>query len=97
MAGERARYGLSLPNRGVLIGVTTLPELFALAERAEASGFYDSVWVGDSLGAKPHENSSKPSEDAVADGGKLFGGLGCIACHAVPGVHPAAPPCRGSS
>lgn len=24
--------------------------------------------------------------DAVTDGGKLFGGLGCVACHAVPGV-----------
>src|SRR5919202_5999948 len=53
MADRRARYGLSLPNRGVLFGVTTVPELLELSETAEASGFYDSIWVGDSFLAKP--------------------------------------------
>lgn len=57
MADERARYGLSLPNRGVLLGITTVPELLELSELAEASGFYDSVWVGDSLLAKPRLES----------------------------------------
>ena len=45
--------GLSLPNRGVLFGATTAGELVQLAERAEASGGFGSVWVGDSLLAKP--------------------------------------------
>lgn len=57
MGDQRARYGLSLPNRGVLFGVTTVPELLELSELAEASGFYDSVWVGDSLLAKPRLDS----------------------------------------
>ena len=58
MTGDgRVRYGFSLPNRGVLFGVTTVPELLALAEQAEACGFYDSVWVGDSLLAKPRLES----------------------------------------
>ena len=46
-------FGLTLPNRGVLLGITTPGELLALADRAEASGQFDSVWVGDSLFAKP--------------------------------------------
>lgn len=45
--------GLSLPNRGVLFGATSVQELYALAERAEKSGYVDSVWVGDGLIAKP--------------------------------------------
>lgn len=53
VATRPARYGLSLSNRGVLLGLTTVPELLALAEEAEASGFFESVWVGDSLLAKP--------------------------------------------
>jgi acetylornithine deacetylase/succinyl-diaminopimelate desuccinylase-like protein len=36
--------GLSLPNRGVLFGITTADELVRLAERAEASGVFGSVW-----------------------------------------------------
>src|SRR5262249_15693485 len=46
-------FGLTLPNRGVMLGLTTPAELLQLADRAEASGIFDSVWVGDSLFAKP--------------------------------------------
>jgi len=51
------RYGLSLPNRGVLFGATTVDELLAVAEQADASGVIDSIWVGDSLFAKPRLES----------------------------------------
>ena len=46
-------FGLTLANRGVLLGVNTPAELLELTDRAEASGRFDSVWVGDSLFAKP--------------------------------------------
>ena len=52
-AASDLRFGLTLANRGVLLGVTTPAALLALAERAEGSGWFDSVWVGDSLFAKP--------------------------------------------
>lgn len=52
MATSGVRFGLVLPNRGVLIGATTVPEMLAMAEEAEA-GPWDSVWVGDSILAKP--------------------------------------------
>lgn len=47
------KIGLTLPNRGVLFDATTPGELVELAEIADASGGFDSVWVGDSLLAKP--------------------------------------------
>lgn len=49
----RVSFGLTLPNRGVLFGATTPAELLELAEMAERSGAFDSVWVGDSILAKP--------------------------------------------
>jgi alkanesulfonate monooxygenase SsuD/methylene tetrahydromethanopterin reductase-like flavin-dependent oxidoreductase (luciferase family) len=51
------RFGLSLPNRGVLFGATSVEELLSLSERAEDSGAFDSIWVGDSLFAKPRLES----------------------------------------
>ena len=52
----RPRIGYLLPTRErVMAGAPETAALLALAERAEALG-YDSVWVGDSLLARPrHE------------------------------------------
>jgi alkanesulfonate monooxygenase SsuD/methylene tetrahydromethanopterin reductase-like flavin-dependent oxidoreductase (luciferase family) len=52
MAAGKVKFGLTLPNRGVVIGVTTVAEMLQLAADAEAAG-WDSVWVGDSIFAKP--------------------------------------------
>jgi len=52
MFDQKVRFGLTLPNRGVIIGATTFEELLALTEKAEEAG-WDSVWVGDSIFAKP--------------------------------------------
>src|SRR3712207_603212 len=47
------KFGLTLPNRGVLLGATTPEQLLRLAERADQSEQFQSVWVGDSLLGKP--------------------------------------------
>jgi alkanesulfonate monooxygenase SsuD/methylene tetrahydromethanopterin reductase-like flavin-dependent oxidoreductase (luciferase family) len=47
------KLGLTLPNRGVLFGVTTAEQMLQMAEIADQSGLFDSVWVGDSLLGKP--------------------------------------------
>lgn len=47
------KIGLTLPNRGVLFNATTPSELVELAEIADQADGFDSVWVGDSLLAKP--------------------------------------------
>ena len=51
------KIGLTLPNRGVLFGVTTSDEMLELAEIADQSGAFQSVWVGDSLLGKPRMES----------------------------------------
>jgi alkanesulfonate monooxygenase SsuD/methylene tetrahydromethanopterin reductase-like flavin-dependent oxidoreductase (luciferase family) len=48
----KARFGLTLPNRGVVIGATTVAEMLEMAVWADDAG-WDSVWVGDSIFAKP--------------------------------------------
>jgi len=50
--GTKPKFGLTLPNRGVVIGATTVPEMLEMSEWADGAG-WDSVWVGDSLFAKP--------------------------------------------
>ena len=52
MAEGKVKLGLTLPNRGVVIDATTVAEMLQLAADAESSG-WDSVWVGDSIFAKP--------------------------------------------
>lgn len=46
------KFGLTLPNRGVITGATTVEEMLSLAKQADAAG-WDSLWVGDSIFAKP--------------------------------------------
>ncbi|MDA0999358.1 MAG: LLM class flavin-dependent oxidoreductase [bacterium] len=55
MAGRRVKLGILLPTRGVLLWNKGIPEVgpvIDLAVRAEELG-YDSVFVGDSILAKP--------------------------------------------
>jgi alkanesulfonate monooxygenase SsuD/methylene tetrahydromethanopterin reductase-like flavin-dependent oxidoreductase (luciferase family) len=51
------KIGLTLPNRGVLFGVTTPEEMLQMAEIADRSEAFASVWVGDSLLGKPRMES----------------------------------------
>jgi alkanesulfonate monooxygenase SsuD/methylene tetrahydromethanopterin reductase-like flavin-dependent oxidoreductase (luciferase family) len=50
-------FGLTLPNRGVLLGAVTPDALLDLGEAADRSGAFQSIWVGDSLLAKPRVES----------------------------------------
>ena len=43
---QPVQFGISLPNRAVLFGLSP-HVLLETAEHADASGFFDSVWVGD--------------------------------------------------
>jgi alkanesulfonate monooxygenase SsuD/methylene tetrahydromethanopterin reductase-like flavin-dependent oxidoreductase (luciferase family) len=47
------RFGLTLPNRGVLFGAITPDQMLEMAESADRSERFDHVWVGDSLLGKP--------------------------------------------
>src|SRR6187200_2908874 len=42
-------FGITLSNRGVLVGLCTTRDLLALADAVEAAPVLDSVWCGDAL------------------------------------------------
>jgi alkanesulfonate monooxygenase SsuD/methylene tetrahydromethanopterin reductase-like flavin-dependent oxidoreductase (luciferase family) len=72
-------FGLILANRAVVLGAIRAADLLELAQRAEASGAFSALWVGDSLLAKPRL-------EAVTLLGALSGvtrrlrlGVGCLA------------------
>ena len=74
-----ARFGFTLPQRGALFGVTTVPKMLAAAAAVDGHDLFDSLWVGDSL-------MSKPRPDAVGLLGALAAvtrrvrlGVGCMA------------------
>jgi hypothetical protein len=46
----KARFGLTLSNRGIITGATTVDEMLRLAEHADNDPRWHSVWVGDSRG-----------------------------------------------
>jgi alkanesulfonate monooxygenase SsuD/methylene tetrahydromethanopterin reductase-like flavin-dependent oxidoreductase (luciferase family) len=71
--------GFTLPQRGVFFGVTTVAEMLALAARADADPRFGSVWVGDSLGAKPRPDSIALLGALAAATRRLRLGVGCMA------------------
>ena len=52
-----ASFGLILANRAVVLGAVKAADLIDLTVQAERSGFFDTVWAGDSLLAKPRLES----------------------------------------
>lgn len=74
-----AGYGLTLPQRGVFFGLTTAAEMLDLAARADANPLFGSVWVGDSLGAKPRPDSIALLGALASVTRRLRLGVGCMA------------------
>ena len=72
-------FGFTLPQRGVFFGVTSVAEMLTLAARADASPLFGSVWVGDSLGAKPRPDSIALLGALTAATRRLGLGVGCMA------------------
>ncbi len=50
-------FGFTVPNRGVLIGATTIELMLEQADAADRSGLFQTIWVGDSLLGKPRLES----------------------------------------
>src|SRR5688500_12072595 len=50
-------FGLILANRAVVLGAIKARDLLELAAAAEGAGAFDTIWVGDSLLAKPRLES----------------------------------------
>ncbi|MBI2987695.1 MAG: LLM class flavin-dependent oxidoreductase [Deltaproteobacteria bacterium] len=82
----KASFGLTLANRGVIIGAVKASDLIDMAMRAEASGAFDAVWVGDSLLAKPRLESVTLLSALAAVTKKVRLAVGCMATF--PHRHP---------
>jgi alkanesulfonate monooxygenase SsuD/methylene tetrahydromethanopterin reductase-like flavin-dependent oxidoreductase (luciferase family) len=75
----RASFGLTLANRGVIIGAVKASDLIRMTEEAETSGAFDAVWVGDSLLAKPRLESVALLSALAAVTSKIRLAVGCMA------------------
>jgi alkanesulfonate monooxygenase SsuD/methylene tetrahydromethanopterin reductase-like flavin-dependent oxidoreductase (luciferase family) len=53
----KCKFGLTLTNRGVLTGASSIEDMLWLAKRADQDEVWDSLWVGDSLLAIPRIDS----------------------------------------
>src|ERR671916_745456 len=77
-----ASFGLILPNRAVILGAVTVRDLLELTELGEASGAFDTIWVGDSLLAKPRLESVTLLSALAATTTRVRLGGGCMATFA---------------
>jgi alkanesulfonate monooxygenase SsuD/methylene tetrahydromethanopterin reductase-like flavin-dependent oxidoreductase (luciferase family) len=75
----QSSFGLILANRAVVLGAVKVPDLLDLTAQAERSGFFDAVWAGDSLLAKPRLESVTLLSALAAVTTKLRLGVGCMA------------------
>lgn len=72
-------FGLSLPNRGILFGAIAVDELLGMSEVADQSGAFDSIWVGDSLFAKPRLEAVTTLTAIAARTARVKLGTACLA------------------
>ena len=73
------RFGLTLPNRGVLLGVTTPEQMLQMATIADQSDVFQSIWVGDSLLGKPRMESVTLLSGVAARTARVRLGPACMA------------------
>ena len=76
---SRLSVGFTIPQRGVFFGIATWPQMIRLASEADQTALFDSIWVGDSVMAKPRPDSISllGALSAVTTRAKL--GVGCMA------------------
>src|SRR5256885_6788798 len=72
-------FGLILANRAVVLGAVKVADLIDLTAQAERSGFFDAVWAGDSLLAKPRLESVTLLGALAGVTSRLRLGVGCMA------------------
>jgi len=79
MTTQSLRFGFTLPQRGVFFGVTTVEQLIDLARGVDSNPVFDSLWVGDSLLAKPRPDSISLLGALTAATRRVTLGVGCMA------------------
>jgi len=75
----RTKYGLTLSNRSVLLGMSSMEEMNSLARAADRAEVWDSVWLGDSIFAKPRLDAFVALGALAAHTERVKLGVGCMA------------------
>ncbi len=73
------RFGFTIPQRATLFGAAKWPEMLDLAREADRNPLFDSIWVGDSLMAKPRPESLTLLGALAAATSRVRLGVGCMA------------------
>ena len=76
---SRISFGFTIPQRGVFFGIATWPQMIGLAREADQITLFDSVWVGDSVIAKPRPDSISLLGALSAATSRVKLGVGCMA------------------
>lgn len=80
------RFGFTLSNRGIITGASSLDDMLTVVDEAEQEGAWESIWVGDSILAKPRVDSICLLSAAAARTARLKLGVACFA--SAPLRHP---------
>ena len=72
-------FGLILANRAVVLGKVSVRDLIDLTAEGERSGVFDTVWVGDSLLAKPRLEAVTLLSTLAGVTTRMKLGVGCMA------------------
>ena len=73
------KFGFTLSNRGLVTGDSSLDEMMALARLVDADERWDSIWVGDSITAKPRLDALSLMSALAAVTDRVRIGPGCFA------------------
>ncbi len=73
------KFGFTLSNRGLVTGDSSLEDMFDLARLVDADERWDSIWVGDSITAKPRLDALSLMSALAALTERVRIGPGCFA------------------
>ncbi|GAA0948300.1 LLM class flavin-dependent oxidoreductase [Pseudonocardia zijingensis] len=73
------KIGLTLPQRGTFFDVLSLSELVETGQWADETGLFDSLWIGDSLLAKPRPEAIALFGSLAAATRNVTLAVGCMA------------------
>jgi alkanesulfonate monooxygenase SsuD/methylene tetrahydromethanopterin reductase-like flavin-dependent oxidoreductase (luciferase family) len=76
---SRVSFGFTIPQRGVFFGIATWPQMIAMAREADRSALFESIWVGDSVMAKPRPEAISLLGALSAATARAKLGVGCMA------------------
>ncbi len=76
---SRTKFGLTLSNRSVVLGMSDVPGMLGLAKAADRAPVWDSVWLGDSIFAKPRLDVMVALGGLAAVTSRVKLGVACMA------------------